>query len=266
MRRFFRYLVRVLVLVVVFMASALTAMRFAIHGRQTAIPKLVGMAPLQAERLLADHGLVLERGDRFFSSDVPEGRIMSQAPPRINVRRGWRVRVAESMGPQRVVIPTWSEAASERPKSIFARRGLELGSIASATIPGGPVDQIVAQSPPANAVNVSEPKISVLVAAPEERSSFVMPDLVGRSEDDAVERDYRGRVSRGDDRSQPPPAGDNAPAQAAPPPSRTVVRTTPTAGQRSIRGPGDWAGSDEVAFTFYLFSSLPMRSVGILPL
>src|ERR1039458_4581285 len=89
MRRFFRYLVRVLVLIVVFMASALTAMRFAIHGRQTTIPKVVGMAPLPAERLLADHGLVLERGDRFFSSDVAEGRIMSQAPlPGGQVRRG----------------------------------------------------------------------------------------------------------------------------------------------------------------------------------
>src|SRR5208283_188533 len=98
MRRLFQYIVRVLVLFVVFMASALTAMRFAIHGRQTTIPKLVGMAPNQAERLLADHGLVLERSDRFFSSDVPEGRIMSQAPqPGVQVRRGWHVRVAESM-------------------------------------------------------------------------------------------------------------------------------------------------------------------------
>ena len=40
MRRFFRYLVRGLVLFVIFMASALTAMRFAIHGRQTTIPKV----------------------------------------------------------------------------------------------------------------------------------------------------------------------------------------------------------------------------------
>jgi hypothetical protein len=48
MRLFFRYLVRVLVLVVVFMASVLTAMRFAIHGRQTTIPKLVGMTSGQA--------------------------------------------------------------------------------------------------------------------------------------------------------------------------------------------------------------------------
>ena len=64
--------------------------------------------------------------------------------------------------------------------------GLDLGSIATATIPSAPSDQIVGQSPPANAVNVSEPKISLLLAASEDRASFVMPDLVGQSEDAAV--------------------------------------------------------------------------------
>ncbi len=210
MRRFFRYLVRVLVLIVVFMASALTAMRFAIHGRQTTIPKVIGMAPVQAERLLADHGLVLDREDRFFSTDVPEGRIMSQAPqPGAEVRRGWRVRVAESMGPQRMVIPNLV-GGSERVAEInIHRRGLELGSIASATIPGGPPDQIVAQSPPANATNVSAPKISVLVAAPQERNSFVMPDLVGRSEDDAVNAIVGAGLHVASIHSQPAPAGRN---------------------------------------------------------
>ena len=239
MRRFFRYLVRVLVLFVVFMASALTAMRFAIHGRQTTIPKLVGMAPLQAERLLADHGLVLERGDRFFSSDVPEGRIMSQAPlPGVQVRRGWRVRVAESMGPQRVVIPNLIGGSERAAEINIRRRGLELGSIASATIPGGPTDQIVAQSPPANAVNVSAPKISVLLAAPEERNSFVMPDLVGRSEDDAVNEIVGAGFHVAGSRAQPPPAGDSTSAEAPTSPSRTVVRTTPAAGQRVYEGQG----------------------------
>ena len=239
MRRFFRYLVRVLVLIVVFMASALTAMRFAIHGRQTTIPKVVGMAPLQAERLLADHGLVLERGDRFFSADVPEGRIMSQAPlPGVLVRRGWRVRVAESMGPQRVVIPNLIGGSERAAEINIRRRGLELGSIASATIPGGPTDQIVAQSPPANATNVSAPKISVLLAVPEERNSFVMPDLVGRGEDDVVNAIVGAGLHVSTIASQPPPAGESTPATAPASPSRTVVRTTPAAGQRVYEGQG----------------------------
>jgi beta-lactam-binding protein with PASTA domain len=239
MRRFFHYLVRVLVLIVVFMASALTAMRFAIHGRQTTIPKVVGMAPLPAERLLADHGLVLERGDRFFSSDITEGRIMSQAPlPGVLVRRGWRVRVAESMGPQRMVIPNLIGGSERAAEINIRRRGLELGSIASATIPGGPTDQIVAQSPPANATNVSAPKISVLLAAPEERNSFVMPDLVGRGEDAAVSTIVGAGLHVSTIASQPPPAGESTSTEAPASPSRTVVRTTPPAGQRVYEGQG----------------------------
>src|SRR5271166_5713984 len=237
MRRFFRYVVRMLVLVVVFMASALTAMRFAIHGRQTKIPKLVGMTTSQAERVLADHGLVLEPGDRFFSSDVPPGRIMSQAPaPDEQVRRGWRVRVAESMGPQRVVIPDLT-GGSERAAEINIRRGLELGSVATAAIPDAPTDQIVAQSPPANAVNVSAPRISVLLAAPEDRNSFVMPDLVGHSEDDAVNEIVGAGLRVGRIASQPPPA-DSSATETVPSGTRMVVKTIPGPGQRVYEGQG----------------------------
>jgi beta-lactam-binding protein with PASTA domain len=265
MRRFFRLLLRGLVLFVVFMASALTAMRFAIHGRQTTIPKVVGLSKSQAERLLADHGLVLDEGDRYFSSDVPPGRVMSQAPPPgLKVRRGWSVRVAESMGPQRVVIPDLVGSSERAAEINIRKRGLELGSIATATIPGAPSYQIVGQSPPANAVNVSEPKISLLLAASEARASFVMPDLVGQSEDNAVNAIVNAglRVSGIKSQSAPAPAPaaqpnssalQNPPAtpQTSPPtapqanspetvPSgtRMVVHTYPAAGQRIFDGQG----------------------------
>jgi beta-lactam-binding protein with PASTA domain len=243
MRRFFRYLVRVLVLIVVFMASLLTAMRFAIHGRQTTIPKIVGMTSGQAERVLADHGLVLEENDRFFSSDVPPGRVMSQAPaPGVQVRRGWHVRVAESMGPQRVVIPDLLGGSERAAEINIRRRGLEFGSMATATIPGAPGDQIVAQSPPANAVNVSAPKISVLMAAPAGRNSFVMPDLAGRGEDDAVNEIVGAGLHVAGISSQTAASqAGAAPAtatEAAPSGTRTVVRTSPAAGQRVYDGQG----------------------------
>ena len=250
MRRFFRLLFRGLVLFVVFMASALTAMRFAIHGRQTTIPKVVGLTQTQAERLLADHGLVLDEGDRYFSSDVPPGRVMSQVPlPGIQVRRGWHVRVAESMGPQRVVIPDLIGNSERAAEINIRRRGLELGSIAMAAIPGAPSDQIVAQSPPANAVNVSEPKISLLMAATEDRESFVMPDLVGSNEDDAVNAIVNAglHVSGISSQTAPAPQGNAPPPDSAQPASaaetvptgtRMVVKTTPAAGQRVYQGQG----------------------------
>jgi len=262
MRRFFRLLFRGLLLFVVFMAAALTAMRFAIHGRQTTIPKVVGLTKPQAERLLADHGLVLDEGDRYFSSDVPPGRVMSQAPqPGLKVRRGWRVRVAESMGPQRVVIPDLIGNSERAAEINIRKRGLDLGSIATAEIPGAPGDQIVGQSPPPNAVNVSEPKISLLLAASEDRPSFVMPDLVGQSEDNAVNVIVNAglHVSGIKTQTMPPPtanppAQSNSPASAQPAPAtkppqantaetvpagtRMVVRTYPAAGQRVFQGQG----------------------------
>jgi beta-lactam-binding protein with PASTA domain len=239
MRRFFRYLLRTLVLIVVFMVSALTAMRFAIHGRQTKIPKVVGLSKTQAARLLADHGLVLDEGDRYFSSDVPAGRVMSQVPqPGMQVRRGWHVRVAESMGPQRMVIPDLVGNSERAAEINIRRRGLELGSIATAEIPGAPNDQIVAQSPPANAVNVSEPKISLLLASIADRDSFIMPDLVGQSEDNAVNAIVNAGLHVSGIKSESAPAAQSNSSESVPSGTRMVVKTYPAAGQRVWQGQG----------------------------
>ena len=239
MRRFFRWVVRALILAVVFMASLLTAMRFAIHGRQTAVPKIIGMTPRDAETALEAHGLVLDSTDRFFSAEIPAGRIVSQAPsPGEQVRRGWRVRVAESMGPQRVAIPDLIGDSERSAEINIRRRGLEMGSIALATIPGASTDQIVGQSPPANAVNVSEPKISLLMAASEDRASFVMPELVGHGEDDAVNVIVNAGLHVSGINSQATPAPQANATEAVPTGTRMVVRTIPAAGQRVWQGQG----------------------------
>ena len=233
MRRFFRWLVRALVLIVVFMASALTAMRFAIHGRQTNVPKIVGMTPRDAENTLQSNGLVLDQTDRFFSAEIPEGRIVSQVPPPgERVRRGWHVRVAESMGPQRVAIPDLTGDSERSAEINIRRRGLELGNMAVASLPDATPDQIVAQSPPANAVNISAPKVSVLVAATEDRKSYVMPDLRGRTEDDAVTAIVGAGLKVGSITSQPVAGADvNAP-ETQPAGTRTILKTVPGPGQR----------------------------------
>src|ERR1700751_2225397 len=106
MRRIFRIILLTLVLMIVAMISALTAMQLAIHGREVNIPKLVGMTPTEAERVATASGLQLIVERQFYSAEIPEGRIMTQVPPPgTKVRRGWLIRVAQSLGPQRVAIP-----------------------------------------------------------------------------------------------------------------------------------------------------------------
>jgi eukaryotic-like serine/threonine-protein kinase len=181
MRQFFRMLLLVLVLMTVALISALTAMRLAIHGREVTIPKLVGMGPFEAERAGAALGLQVVVERQFYSADIPEGRIMTQMPPpETRVRRGWSVRVAQSLGPQRVAIPNVTGGSERVAELNIQRRGLSLGSIAHLHLPGAPLDQVMSQSPPANASGVSAPKISLLVSDGPDLPVYVMPNLTGQ--------------------------------------------------------------------------------------
>lgn len=223
MKSFFRLVLLALVLIMVALGSALTAMRFAIHGREVAVPKLLGLTPAQAQRQAGDKGLVLETERRFYSADIPEGRIMSQVPdPGTLVRRGWRVRVAESLGPQRVVIPDILGQSSRAAEINIRRWGLELGTVATVQIPDLPPNQVVAQSPPPNASGVASPKISLLETAPSQPAVFVMPDFVGQPLLAARQQVQQAGLTVGNvTLFTPAPAPASAPTVPTIPPSAT---------------------------------------------
>ena len=107
MRSFLRFALLALMLLVVALVSALTAMRFAIHTSEVVVPNLVGKTPLEGRKIAEDSGLQMEVERRYYSPTTPEGKILSQLPPaNTQVRRGWQIRVALSLGPQRVEIPS----------------------------------------------------------------------------------------------------------------------------------------------------------------
>jgi beta-lactam-binding protein with PASTA domain len=181
MKSFFRVALLALLLVVVALVSALTAMRFAIHGQEVAVPALVGLTPADAERAAAALGLQIQIERQYYSPQIPEGRITSQLPlPGVKVRRGWAVRVAQSLGPQRVAIPDVAGESERAAELNIRRRGLDISSTAQMQMPGTPADQVVAQSPPANASQVAAPKISLLVATAADPQAYVMPSFVGQ--------------------------------------------------------------------------------------
>jgi eukaryotic-like serine/threonine-protein kinase len=176
-----RFVLLALVLLIVAMVSALTAMRFAIHGQEVTVPPLVGLAPAEAERAAAGLGLQMSIERQYYSPQVAEGRIMSQLPlPGTKVRRGWQVRVAQSLGPTRVAIPDVIGQSEHAAELNIRRRGLDVASIAQVATDGIPPDQVLGQSPPANAGQVLAPKISLLVTADAPAQAFVMPNFVGQ--------------------------------------------------------------------------------------
>jgi len=181
MKSFFRFVVTGVVLLLVAMISALMAMRFAIHGGEVIVPNLVGLGPVEAERAVTGLGLNVAIERQYYSPDVPEGKMMTQIPAAgTRVRHGWQVRVAQSLGPQRVTIPDVLNESARAADLNIRRRGLDVGSVAYLQLPGSTSDQVLAQSPPPDANGVSVPRITLLVSAAQQPQAFVMPSLLGQ--------------------------------------------------------------------------------------
>jgi len=173
---------------------------------------------------------------------------MSQLPlPGTKVRRGWQVRVAQSLGRTRVAIPDVTGQSEHAAELNIRRRGLDVASMAVVESPGIPADQVLAQSPSANATQVLAPKISLLVTVTAAPPAFVMPSFVGQPlgtvSRTLQDEGFRlGNVSVAapliaptDDTTTPPPAVSAAPP-AQPTPASIIVSQAPAVGQKVLAG------------------------------
>lgn len=261
MKSGFRFVLLALVLVIIAMISALTAMRFAIHGQEVSVPPLVGLTPVEAERAASGVGLQISIERQYYSPEIPEGKIMSQLPlAGTKVRRGWQVRVAQSLGPIRVAIPDVTGQSEHAAELNIRRRGLDIASRAEVDASSIPADQVLAQNPTANSGQVVAPKISLLVSLVPQPKAFVMPSFVGqplgtvsRTLQDSGFRLGNVGIAAAPVAPLPDQAGDggislpaappsqpSAPAQQTPPPQPSpasiIVTQAPAPGQKVMAG------------------------------
>ncbi len=224
MIRFLKLLIRSLILLVVALFSSLAAMRVAIHGREVRVPNVQGMTTLRAQETANSSGLIVSVEDKFYSSDVPAGKLILQFPlPGSRVRRGWRIRVAESLGPQRATIPDLTGESELAATLNLRQRGLELLTLGSVAVADAIPDQIVAQAPPPNATDAVSPKVNVLLAEAPRKPEYVMPNFVGRLLWDAKDKISRAglrpaKVSGASSDPIPPQS-----ALTVPPPSSSLA-------------------------------------------
>jgi beta-lactam-binding protein with PASTA domain len=247
MKSFFRFVLLALVLMVVALVSALTAMRFAIHGREVAVPDLVGKTPAEARRIADAGGFQMDVERQYYSATVPEGKIISQLPPPgTQVRRGWQIRVAESLGPQRVEIPNVLGESQRAAEINIRRRGLDVGAIAQIGMTGAPADQVLGQSPPPNANGISAPKISLLTTGASSPQAFLVPNFIGQSLGGVtlVLQDAGFRLGSVTIAPSPLPADSSVPAVPAtspapppqPAPASVIVSQNPAPGAKIVAG------------------------------
>lgn len=243
MKAFFRFVFLALILLVVALVSALTAMRFAIHGREVAVPDLVGRTPAEARRIAELNGFQFEVERQYYSPKIPAGLVLSQLPPAgTQIRRGWQIRVAESLGPQRVDIPNVIGQSERAAEINILRRGLDVGAVAQVELAGVPLDQVIAQIPSPSASSIAAPKISLLAAQAPQPQAFVVPSFIGQtvSAATAALRDAGLRVGNLTIAASAP-TGPSAPPQASasppqPSPASIIVSQNPAPGGKVLAG------------------------------
>ena len=174
----------VAILVVAGIVSALTAMRFAIRGREVEVPPISGKTEDQARELLTRNGLLLKVSSSRFSAEVPEGHIVEQIPPagtRLKANR--TVRVLVSLGQRRFAVPNLIGTSLRAAQLTLAQRKLALGKTLYAHTPAGDASTVVHQSPTAGTQEGSDPSVDILISLGPPADYFIMPDLIGKSAD-----------------------------------------------------------------------------------
>ncbi len=218
-----------LLMLVVFVLFAGLALRLALHAREVPIPDLSGLTVAQASQAALHSGLDLNIENKFYSRTVPAGRILSQSPAAgSRVRKGWVLRVTESLGPQQVTIPDVVGEPVREASLDLRKASLDLGTLAHMDAPGD-TDMVLSQTPPPDA-GVDQPRVNLLLSAEGAGASdsFEMPSFVGMSWPSA----NRAAVALG---LRVAPVGDMAPVVQ--PAAQPAAAAAPSASPGAVAQP-----------------------------
>jgi beta-lactam-binding protein with PASTA domain len=174
----FRMGLLVFILAAAAFLSAVTAMRFAIQGREVAMPNLVGKSSADAMAILQGLGLQLKVVDRIYS-DLPANAVARQSPPvgeRMKVSQN--AHVVLSLGPQNITTPSLVGESLRVARIQLLQAGLQLGEVTTIPASAAISDSILQQSP-LPGTRAASPRVDLLVAEESPPSAYIMPWLVG---------------------------------------------------------------------------------------
>jgi len=171
----------VAILCVAGILSALTAMRFAIRGREVAVPSLVGKTEAEAQDILNRSGLVLKVSTKRFSSDVPEGHVIEQIPGKgTQLKTSRSVKVLLSLGRRRFAVPNLLGTSLRAAQLMLNQRRLTVGNTLYAHTPVGDPSTVAYQTPTPGTVEGTDPSVNILISLGPPSEYFIMPDLIGK--------------------------------------------------------------------------------------
>jgi len=221
-----KFFVLVGALAATFLLFAATAMRVAVRARQVTVPDMVGRSLEDGTVTATRYDLPLRVDDaRRPDAKVPAGYIVAQDPPAGTATRRQRsVRVWLSAGARAAVAPALVGESQRAAVMRVGQEGFLLGPVSEIRSDAYAPDVVVAQDPPPSSTTS---EIRLLVNRGEDRSAYVMPDVIGVNGDRVADL-LRARGFR---------VSITAQSASADVPPGLVIRQTPSGGYQVH--PGD---------------------------
>jgi beta-lactam-binding protein with PASTA domain len=213
--------------------SALTAMRYAVQGREVVVPDVTGKRSGEAQYELQALGIGMKIEDRIYSPRAADEVVRQSPPPSMTVKKGQFAHVVLSLGARRETVPQIEDRSVRAAKVELLQTGMQVGEISSVYLSDTPDDLVLQQDPPPGTTDAATPHENFLISLGPRPAAYVMPDLVGLPLNQAIAK-LNGaglKIAKIATSSQPPSASPSpAPTSSldAPPPGSTADSVTAT--------------------------------------
>lgn len=166
--------------------SALTAMRYAVQGREVEMPDVTGKRAADAQMMLQQRQLGIKIEDKVYNPLPIDAVVRQSPPPNTTVKTGQLAHVVLSLGPRKQTIPQLQDRSVRAARIELLQGGLQVGEISNAYLPGTQGDTVLLQDPAPGNSDLTSPHVNLLVSLGSRVPAYVMPDLVGQPLNDAL--------------------------------------------------------------------------------
>jgi eukaryotic-like serine/threonine-protein kinase len=152
-----------------------------------AVPDVTFKSFAEAEALLAKSGLRIVKDGEKFDETLPAGRIVFQSPDAFAmVKKGRRIYVTMSKGGRTFPMPKLTGQSERDARFILQANELSLGRVDYRRDPFLPDGVVCDQSISAGDTIGVRQRVDLTVSLGVEPTEYIVPDLVGKSIDDAL--------------------------------------------------------------------------------
>jgi serine/threonine-protein kinase len=205
-------------------ASAYLTLTLIIKSEDTVIvPQLVGKDVVSALEILTDLQLNTKVDGSEYNQKFPKNHVTFQEPEAgSEIKKDRDVRIIISKGAKTILMPNVVALSEQQARMIFEENGLTRGQSSHTYSAAVEDERVIVQVPRAGTLITRGAKVDILVSSGPRPLKYVMPDLAGRSFDQAVllientnlfvgniRSSFDRRKTRNSVIGQDPPAGYN---------------------------------------------------------